>query len=886
MVRHSPSPLLACPVFFCIPLDRQGRFGFDIGGEFTLAWFRHYSEIFKRKVLDFLQETGPHPPPHRSRRWRFRFPGSGTSGVELPPGETASASAQEAMRLMRENGTGSAVLDAERLSTAAPPPYKPPPNSVCLSQSGSERCLDPERPDSSASPSSSRTLHTHQFPATQEEVLLAKFFWHMVGTRNSGNSATVNYGSDLDATRFGSGFPRDGEYGASPWNLNNLAHAGNSLLARLPHHVSGLTIPWVYVGMLFSAFCWHNEDHFCYSINYNHIGATKHWYGIPGPDGPRFETAARRILPGMFEAQPDLLFHIITLLHPKHLQAQGVPVYTVLQRPGMFVVTFPQSYHGGFNQGFNCAEAVNFCPPDWLSWGSISTVRYSLYHRLPVFSHERILLDIATRAQESSLDALAWARESLVRMALTEIRQRLHLYSKGLRHGIRWSEGLKEIRSRSPLHSLLFGQGPAAPIQPQAQEQNQEPSDADAIPAEPQRDNCCICLKNLWISAVVCTRCSAGHSGLGGGGAGSHAPSKPKPPTTNVMRMMVSAHAPAGSVSSQRLSCLRHAQQLCSCPMQSKILLFRKTVEDLVRACRDVDTALVQAFAPSETDPAAEEGRMDVVDSTESAPPGKGGDGDERCGAAEEDCEDEPSPLLLDGDLVLDRLPPGHPWRLIHDESCWILDSSPIPSALRAWKKHFPHSQLHKCLAEDESLDLGYGLSGTAIGTAEQIFAAVERSLSVTSAPSPRHQADAVNGTVQQESPDPVVPLPTEFSRLHHQALQWLQSVSGLFSRHPFAKPLLAWTARKILLFFGPDPGLRQLYPIPPSGGTSPPSHRILTLFQQSCQFTWFPGPMEKPAGHIQQFLGTLVQSMNVIMGLMEFVCWEIGTFFSRHGIP
>ncbi len=44
----------------------------------------------------------------------------------------------------------------------------------------------------------------------------------------------------------------------------------------------------------------------------------------------------------------------------------NINIEKIIQYPGEFVITLNGAYHGGFNLGFNIAEAVNFATPEWL----------------------------------------------------------------------------------------------------------------------------------------------------------------------------------------------------------------------------------------------------------------------------------------------------------------------------------------------------------------------------------------------------------------------------------------------------------------------------------------------------------------------------------------
>jgi hypothetical protein len=157
-------------------------------------------------------------------------------------------------------------------------------------------------------------------------------YWRVVET--SAENIQVEYANDIDSTRIGSGFPtsrgsaagdeargagmprltvsetarrsvdraRQSEtlgmddeafYRMSGWNLNNTSSWEESMLQCLPDAINGISVPWMYFGMLFATFCWHIEDNFLYSINYMH----------EMPEGCE-EAETTRVLGGTMERPP------------------------------------------------------------------------------------------------------------------------------------------------------------------------------------------------------------------------------------------------------------------------------------------------------------------------------------------------------------------------------------------------------------------------------------------------------------------------------------------------------------------------------------------------------------------------------------------------------
>jgi hypothetical protein len=306
-------------------------------------------------------------------------------------------------------------------------------------------------------------------------------------------------------------------YAGTDWNITNLPFAEGSLLRFLNEEVNGLTVPWLYLGMIFASFCWHSEDHYLYSVNYMACGEGKTWYGIPGVNAPDYE----RVLQGLINRHRDacgdttplnvselmgmgigsaergmesgtLVHHLTTMVSPTQLAREKVPVYKLLQEPGQFVITFPQAYHAGFSHGFNVAEACNFALPDWLPHGRRAMEKYRsrATPRPMCFSQDQLVCDLARALVSRTASRLvvrdtARVVEELRAMVHYEERDRLAVERKGIR-------------------GVLVGSGP--------------------------RYECAVCSCICYLAAVICAQCGK-----------------------------TQAHA------EKKVACLRHASDMCAC---------------------------------------------------------------------------------------------------------------------------------------------------------------------------------------------------------------------------------------------------------------------------------------------------------------------------------
>ncbi|CAG03939.1 unnamed protein product, partial [Tetraodon nigroviridis] len=396
--------------------------------------------------------------------------------------------------------------------------------------------------------------------------LVEREFWRLVSSIEE--DVTVEYGADIHSKEFGSGFPMNNgkrnltkeeevgcdqtyfllekfteglyingptsvlpgqDYARSGWNLNVMPLLEQSLLCHINGDISGMKVPWLYVGMVFSAFCWHIEDHWSYSINYLHWGEPKTWYGVPSVAAERLEEVMKKLTPELFEFQPDLLHQLVTIMNPNILMAHGVPVVRTNQCAGEFVITFPRAYHSGFNQGYNFAEAVNFCTADWLPIGRSCIEHYRRLRRYCVFSHEELTCKMAASPEKLDLNLAAATHREMFIIVQEERKLRKALMER-VRGSTHTSGSPKCFRDRKKGNNL-----------PILHLQGISEAEREAFELLPDDERQCDkCKTTCFLSALACSSCS------------------------------------------ERLVCLYHTQDLCNCPTDKLYLRYRYTLDELL----------------------------------------------------------------------------------------------------------------------------------------------------------------------------------------------------------------------------------------------------------------------------------------------------------------
>jgi len=219
------------------------------------------------------------------------------------------------------------------------------------------------------------------------------------------------YGADLEGSLFDDAV-------ASGWNVAKLQSCIKLLCSDAPlaehgFRLPGVTTAYLYAGMWASTFAAHTEDLNLPSINYIHAGAPKYWYSISPEDSKRFESLASSHFAAVSKSCPEFLRHKRNLLSPSVLKKAGIKYKTQIQYPGEFMITFPGSYHFGFNTGFNMAESTNFAIPEWVHIGRKAGVCLCQPHsvRLDINRFQVLLKEYQEDIKESFKTYTEWAEE-------------------------------------------------------------------------------------------------------------------------------------------------------------------------------------------------------------------------------------------------------------------------------------------------------------------------------------------------------------------------------------------------------------------------------------------------------------------------------------------
>jgi hypothetical protein len=287
-----------------------------------------------------------------------------------------------------------------------------------------------------------------------DEFLIDEF-WRILKEKDHFNVETATY---LPTSIYGSGFPTVNSRDVStsdithPWNLNNLPLHEDGVLRYLNSENESITRPALTVSMLHSISSWGLEDQFLYSADYLHLGSNKLCYFIQPEDREKYENliaskteeynsqsqndtefeefSKEPIMFDIFEGLKQnerstqrssttnskfhkLYDHIIPqvpsnkssdlFIEPSILQENGIRVHYTIQKPGEFIIKFPETFHSSVSLGGSISEKVNFAPLDWLNHAMKADEWFSQNLVIPAFSYFQLLVNIVEDSKDAKL---------------------------------------------------------------------------------------------------------------------------------------------------------------------------------------------------------------------------------------------------------------------------------------------------------------------------------------------------------------------------------------------------------------------------------------------------------------------------------------------------
>ncbi|XP_072365716.1 protein Jumonji isoform X1 [Scyliorhinus torazame] len=261
-------------------------------------------------------------------------------------------------------------------------------------------------------------------------------YWRAVEQKDS--HVAVHSGK-VDTKAHGSGFPvgKSEPFSRHGWNLTVLPNNSGSILRHFGA-LSGVTIPWLNIGMVFTTSCWSRDQNHLPYIDYLHTGADCIWYCIPAEEKSKLDEVVHTLLQANGTSGLDMLESNI-MISPEVLCKEGIKVCRTVQQSGQFIVCSPGAFVSKVCCGYSVSEAVHFATTQWLNMGYEAAKDLKRRYIANAFSMEKLLYLIATaESKRESGSTLSHISSLLKELRDTESRQRQQLLDAGLHSSARY----------------------------------------------------------------------------------------------------------------------------------------------------------------------------------------------------------------------------------------------------------------------------------------------------------------------------------------------------------------------------------------------------------------------------------------------------------------